>query len=35
MRHEFHELARIGPKLSLNVTELMAIRVICVKETER
>jgi len=27
MRHEFHELARIDPTLSLNVTELVAIRV--------
>src|SRR5215469_12681543 len=28
MRHEFHELARSDPRPSLNVTELMAIRVI-------
>ena len=35
VRHEFHEVARIDPRLSLNVTELVAIRVIRVKETER
>ena len=27
MRHEFHELARFDPTLSLNVTELVAIRL--------
>ena len=35
MRHEFHELARNDPRPGLNITELMAIRVLRVKETER
>jgi len=35
VRHGLHELAQIDPRPSLNVTELVAIRVIRVKETAR